>query len=62
MNSEVIKLFPEENYYAQCNECGSIEWNLRTDGLGLAWGRLLGSECAECGVFIAWEVLEEESE
>lgn len=52
----LIKLYPEEKYYAKCPECGGWEWALRLDGVGIQWSRIIGTECLDpdCDFFCDW--------
>ena len=55
---KVIELYPDDEYYATCPDCGGVEWLLPVNGLGFAWDKITGSICAneDCQCLIRWMV------
>ena len=60
MSEEKVIQFPLDTYYATCPECGGTEWLLPVNGLGFAWDKIVGSQCADpdCSCLIRWMIAE----
>lgn len=63
MTAEIINLFEQYDYYAQCPECEGTDWKLVLDGPDLSWNKIVGTMCSnpECGCMITWISAEKET-
>ena len=50
---EVVELI-QSDILSQCPECGSYDWHLIVDGLGLDYTAIIGVICAGCEMRIIW--------
>ena len=53
---KVIKIHPDEKYYAKCPECNGTSWGLLLNGVGDNWDNITGTECLnpDCGFVCEW--------
>jgi hypothetical protein len=53
-SDNIVNFYPKDQiFYAKCPGCGSIDWQLRINGITV-WDSILGSECSDCGFFVDW--------
>ena len=58
-NSNVINWNEHQNEPVATCQCGCTEFNLRVDGYGDKWTKIIGTECVECGEKIDWKPVDE---